>query len=177
MTLLWRHNGDERVSNHQPHSCLLNRLYGRRSKKTQKLRVTGFCAGNSPETADFPAQMASNAENVSIWWRHHELSVSNHSKTQREKSTWCLICILSRKHCCINSLGRVTHICVNYLAIIGSDNYLNHCWNIVHSNLRNKLQWNLQRTSYIFIQEDPFGNVVKKLADILSRPQCVNATM
>ena len=26
---------------------------------------------NSPETGESPAQMASNAENVSIWWRHH----------------------------------------------------------------------------------------------------------
>ena len=37
------------------------------------LRVTGICAGNSPGTGEFPAQMVSNAENVSIWWRHHEL--------------------------------------------------------------------------------------------------------
>ena len=37
-----------------------------------KLRVTGLCEGNSPGTGEFPAQMASNAENVSIWWRHHE---------------------------------------------------------------------------------------------------------
>ena len=34
----------------------------RRSKKTSKLRVTGLCAGNSPETGEFPAQMASNAK-------------------------------------------------------------------------------------------------------------------
>ena len=40
-------------------------------KKTSKLRVTGLCAGNSPVTGEFPAQMASNAEIVSIWWRHH----------------------------------------------------------------------------------------------------------
>ena len=44
----------------------------RRSKKTSKLRVTGLCEGNSPVTGDFPAQMAGYAENVSIWWRHHE---------------------------------------------------------------------------------------------------------
>ena len=25
------------------------------------------------ETGEFPAQMASNADNVSIWWRHHGL--------------------------------------------------------------------------------------------------------
>ena len=32
---------------------------------------TCLCAGNSPLTGEFPAQKASNAENVSIWWRHH----------------------------------------------------------------------------------------------------------
>ena len=71
MTLRWRHNDHAGVSNHQPHGCLLNRLFGRTSKKTPKLRVTGLCAGNSPGTGEFPAQMASYAENVSIWWRHH----------------------------------------------------------------------------------------------------------
>ena len=72
--LHWRHNDQDGVSNHQPHQCLLNRLLVRRSKKTSKLRVTGLCAGNSPETGGFPVQMASNAENVSIWWRHHDCS-------------------------------------------------------------------------------------------------------
>ena len=42
---------------------------------SRKLRVTGLCAENSPVTDEFPAQMASNAENVSIWWRHHVLRV------------------------------------------------------------------------------------------------------
>ena len=46
--------------------------FRRKSKETSKLRVTGLCAGNSPVTGEFPAQLASNAENVSIWWRHHE---------------------------------------------------------------------------------------------------------
>ena len=69
--LQWRHNGCHGVSNHQPHHCLLIRLFRRRSKKTPKLRVTGLRAGNSPVTGEFPAQKASNAENVSIWWRHH----------------------------------------------------------------------------------------------------------
>ena len=71
-TYRWRHNGRDGVSNHQPHDCLLNRLFRHRSKKTSKLRVTGLCAGNSPGTGEFPAQRASDAENVSIWWRHHE---------------------------------------------------------------------------------------------------------
>ena len=60
-----RHNGRDGVSNHQPHDCLRNRLFGRRSKKSSKLCVTGICVGNkgnSPVTGEFPAQMASNTE-------------------------------------------------------------------------------------------------------------------
>ena len=32
--LQWRHDERDGVSNHQPHDCLLNRLFRRRSKKT-----------------------------------------------------------------------------------------------------------------------------------------------
>ena len=71
-TLQWHHNERDGVSNHQPHDCLLNRLFRRRSNRTSKLRVTGLCAGNSPVTGELPAQKASNTENVSIWWRHPE---------------------------------------------------------------------------------------------------------
>ena len=67
----WRHNGRDGDSNHQPRDYLLNRLSRRRSKKTSKLHVSILCEGNSLVTGEFPAQMASNAENVSIWCRHH----------------------------------------------------------------------------------------------------------
>ena len=71
--LQWRHNRRDSVSNHQPHDCLLNCLFRRRWKKTSKLRVTGLCVGNSRVTGEYPAQMANNAENVSIWWRHYAI--------------------------------------------------------------------------------------------------------
>ena len=67
------------VSNHQPHDCLLNRLFRRRSKETSKLRFTGLCAGNTPVAGEFPTRRASNAENVSIWWRHHEWHWSSYT--------------------------------------------------------------------------------------------------
>ena len=54
-SLQWRHNGHD----YKPHDCLLHLLFRRRSKKTSKLRVTGLCAGNSPGTVEFPAQMVS----------------------------------------------------------------------------------------------------------------------
>ena len=72
-TLQWHHNEHDGISNHQPHDCILNRLFRRRSKKISKLRVTGLCAGNSLVTA----QRASKAENVSIWWRHHDKTIQH----------------------------------------------------------------------------------------------------
>ena len=82
-TLHWRQNDHDGVSNHQPHGCLLNRLFRHRSKITSKLRVTGLCAGNSPGTGEFPAQMASNAENASVWWRHHIMLGNMHRVTMK----------------------------------------------------------------------------------------------
>ena len=88
-SLQWRRNGREGVSNHQPHHCLLNRLFRRRSKKTPKLRVTSLCAGNSPVTGEFPAQMTRHAEKVSIWWRHHITAMMLYV-CRVVKRGWCL---------------------------------------------------------------------------------------
>ena len=90
-SLWWRHNERDSVSNHQPHDCLLNRLSKRRSKKISKFRVTGLCEGNSPETGEFPAQRASNAENVPMWWRHHSKSTACH-KAVVSPLLWQWIC-------------------------------------------------------------------------------------
>ena len=87
LTLQWRHNERDGVSNHQPRDCLLNRLFGRRSKETSKLRVTGLCAGNSPVSGEFPAQRTSNAENVIFWWRHHEQQMGMYLNVLYIK--WC----------------------------------------------------------------------------------------
>ena len=75
--------------------------------------------------------------------------------------------------------GRVTHICVINLTIIGSDSgffawtppshYLNRCWNIVNWTFRNKIQWKLNQNSYIFIKENSFKDVICEMACILSR--------
>ena len=57
---------------------------GAGKKKPSKLRVIGLCEGNSPVTGEFPAQRASNAENVSIWWRHHAV---------RSRFIWDSLCL------------------------------------------------------------------------------------
>ena len=43
-------------------------------RKYQSSASLAFVQGNSPEAGEFPAQMASYEENVSIWWRLHVLS-------------------------------------------------------------------------------------------------------
>ena len=80
---------------------------------------------------------------------------------------------------------RVTHICVGNLVIIGSDNGLSpgRRQAIIRTNagilliepLGKKLQWNFNRNSNIFIQENAFESVVCEMAAILSRPQCVKS--
>ena len=76
------------------------------------------------------------------------------------------------------------HICVSIsgqcwfgkwlVACLAPSHYLNQCWNIVNSNLGNRLEWNLMWNSYIFIQENTFENVVCEMVVIYSQPQCVN---
>ena len=80
--------------------------------------------------------------------------------------------------------GRVTHICVGELTIIGSDNGLSPgrrqaiIWTnagilLIWPHMK-KFWWNCNQNWSIFIQENALENVVCEMASILSRPQCVN---
>ena len=79
--------------------------------------------------------------------------------------------------------GRETHLCVVKLTIIASDNGLSPgrrqaiIWTNAGILLIGPLGTNfneVNRNSYIFIQENAPENVVCEMASILSRPQCVN---
>ena len=91
-SLRWRHNGRDGVSNHQPHQCLLNRLFEYRSKKTSKLRVTGLCVGNSPGNSPHKCQSRGKCFHLmtsSCCWMAHHIT------------------------CCISTL-KLSYIWVNY---------------------------------------------------------------
>ena len=82
-SLQWRHSGRDGVLNHQPHDCLLNRLFRRRSKKTSKLRITGLCEGNSPVTGEFPSERVCTAvpfDDVIMISKHDPCDMSPLSK-------------------------------------------------------------------------------------------------
>ena len=57
LPLQWRHNGRNDVWNHQPHDCLLNRLFTRRSREASKLRLTGLPVGKSPHKGSVMRRM------------------------------------------------------------------------------------------------------------------------
>ena len=93
-TLLWRHNGRDDVSNHQPHDCLLNRSFRRRSKKTSKLRVTGFVSPvNSPlkwpvtrKMFPFDDVFMNGSEMAAILSRPQNVEMTGYASTHRRIS-------------------------------------------------------------------------------------------
>ena len=117
----------------------------------------------------------------------------NNTVWQRWRLIWQLICcechLKQLLPCQWHSLaylthwGRVTHICVSNLTIIGSDNGLSPDWRqaIIWANagilligpcMRNKLQWKFNRNSNIFVLQNALENVVWEMTSILSQPQC-----
>ena len=69
-------------------AMVYSKIYSGADKKNIKLRVTGLCEGNSPVTGDFPAQKASNAENVSfddviMWWMKRDLNYLSNTSVEK----------------------------------------------------------------------------------------------
>ena len=182
-TLHWRHNDHDGVSNHQPHNCLLNRLFICRSKKTSKLRVTGLCVGNSPGPVNsphkgpvtrkiFPFDDVIMNTNVFLQIRHVLLQKPKCPFKVKLMNEWIfrepqyISCYCSPDvigwldiHFINSFLPSAAYMSVNRVSI-ASDicHYLNQCSLIVNLTPR-KFQWNLHRNSIIFIQENAFETV------------------
>ena len=117
---------------------------------------------------------------ISRWWRHAwdtYLYVTLGNQSAARIST-------EREINYLTHWGRVTHICVGNLAVIGSDNGLSPgrrqaiIWTNNGMLLIGPLGTNFSEISIeysnIFIQDNAFESVVCETAAILSRPQCVN---
>ena len=63
---------DSMVSQITSLTIVYSAVYSGADKRKHQSSASLAFAGNSPVTGEFPAQMASNAENVSIWWRHYD---------------------------------------------------------------------------------------------------------
>ena len=136
MILQWRHNEHDSISNHQPHDCLLNCLFRCRSKKTSKLRATGFCVGNSPVTSKFhlfPFDGIIMESFAHLW-----TDICFVSKTM----WWYYLYIFAKCHCTLlfhrHSLDSFCWCCYR----IGR-------WGCYHSWLRCIYQWFSARLQYL----------------------------
>ena len=128
ITLLWRHNDHDGVSHHQPHGCLLNRWFRRRSKKTSKLRVTGLCVGNSPGPVNSPhkgpvTRKMFPFDDVIMFWSN-EVNVTLIGLPQTSPDTTNLTLGASftyryqlNKHLMIYCLWYVMRFCINSIKI------------------------------------------------------------
>ena len=97
--LHWRLNANDDGLNRRRPDNLLNPLFRRRSEKTSKLRAREWPLwGESTSDRCFPSHKASEAKNVSIWWRHHVIITKSHSchdimlqycTTQVSLHSWC----------------------------------------------------------------------------------------
>ena len=106
---------------------------------------------------------------------------SNITSCQRFiQRSFVLTVSMTRSSSILNLWSRVTHICISKPTIIGlhygllPGRYQAIIWTNAEILLIGKLQWNLNRNSYIFIHENAFQNVVWKMVAISPRPQCID---
>ena len=185
----WRHNGCDIVLNHQRLDCLPNRLFRRRSKKTSRPDVTGLCEGNSRVAGEFPSQRDSNAENVSISWRHHEIIVTSlcGNVFRITAPVWGMPCqkqfsckfipgdiALGNRMCIpyqsLTHRCRMTHICASKLgphwfrwrlvACRSSSYYRNQWWLNVNQTPANTFNDIWIKSPTSMIQENQFQNIL-----------------
>ena len=77
ISLHWRHNERHGVSNHRHIDCLRNRFVQAHTQGNINTPRHWHLWGKSTDDRWIPITRASVAENVFIWWRHHDdISVS-----------------------------------------------------------------------------------------------------
>ena len=92
ISLQWRHNGRDSVSNHQPHECLLNCLFRRRFKKNQSSASLAFVRGihrwpvNSLHKGPVTRKLFP-FHDVIMWTTNYTTSFRAHGKTNVSTTT------------------------------------------------------------------------------------------
>ena len=77
-------------SNHRQIDCVINNLFTLKSKDISKLHITSILSAGPLVNGEFFSQSDSNARNISIAWRHHDMRsrvILNHVTTLRWKWT------------------------------------------------------------------------------------------
>ena len=76
ISLQWRQNGHESVSDHQPRGCLLNRYSGTDQRKHQSSASLAFVRVIHLSPVNSPHKGPVTRKNISISWRHRDVVIS-----------------------------------------------------------------------------------------------------
>ena len=99
------------------------------------------------------------------WWTKHLISL------QVEIRAWLLQALMM--HICVSELGQ--HCFRQWLvACSAPSHHLNQCWLIINWTPRNKVQWNLNWNSNIFIQGNGYENKWNKLNHQSQQIDCLS---
>ena len=91
-SLQWRHNECDGLSNHRRFDCLFHAQIKENIKAPRHKPLWGEFTG------DRPTRRASNAKNVSIWWRHHMDILFGFYKLKIQQIGICAHCYTQRIH-------------------------------------------------------------------------------
>ena len=120
----------------------------------------GGGGGDSPVTGEFPAQSASNTENVSIWWRHHGLP-----------SLWGIICFFTVRTITVSHynnvimdtiVSQITSLTIAYSTVYSGADQRKHqssaslafVWGIHRGPVNSPHKWPVTRKMF------PFDDVI-----------------
>ena len=108
ISLQWRNNELDGVSNHRRFDCLLNRLFRRRPIRTLKLCVTGLCEGNPsvklnqriPFTKVQWRGKCFHLMTSSCKWKNGQITLDAlhilDFTTEKHMAAWCYTCLSLR---------------------------------------------------------------------------------
>ena len=126
------HNDHDGVLNHQPHGCLLNRLFRRRSKRTSKLRVTGLCVGNSPRPVNFHTKGQLRGKCFHLMTSSRRSASANCGYIYCIKNSKFTKCMEDNLYgtchiCCIKKFSPTCHWCCFYTLLAYLPSCQQHC--------------------------------------------------
>ena len=144
VTLQWRHNGCDGVSNHQPRDCLLKCLFRRISKKTSKLRVTGLCAGISPGTSQEHEYLYDDSSNNHVFSSIQKLPNTVNSLIWLIKEFLCnVVTFYTQIHSSVRYLAddKLKYIFVKETCILIQIEFVRRCRSDTKSSLFLVIAW------------------------------------
>ena len=147
------------------HIMFISSYSKRKNRCSSCVKMTNQSDHTQPCTCLDSRAVATRASSWTAWMIRKKLAQIDFHKNLHMCS-WTHPHLVS--HICVSDLGQ--HWFRKWLVASSAPrHYLNRCWHIVNWTLRNKLQWNKNQNTKLFIHENVSEIIVCEIAAILSR--------